>query len=579
MDTRAQIIGWLAEQTGVAAENIDQWLEIPPQPALGDYAFPCFQLAKTLRQAPPAIAQKLAAQAANLDFLDQVQPVGGYLNFFINRKNYIDRTIRQTLRAGARLGASDEGGGKTVIIEFSSPNIAKPFHLGHAFTTILGHALYRIYDHLGYPTVRMNHLGDYGTQFGKLIVAYRLWGDEAAFETEPIAELTRIYVRFHKEAEQHPELEDQGREAFRRLESGEPAEVALWQRFRDDSLKEFAEVYRRLGVEFDNMNGESFYSDRIPDVVALLQARGLLVESQGAQVVMLDEYGLPPCIILKSDGTTIYASRDIASVLYRIERYHFYKNIYVVGNPQAMHFRQVFAVLEKAGVPEAAGCVHVGFGLLKFPDRKFSTRSGDVILLTDLLNESVDKTLEIIRQNAQLRNTGMAEDEMRAVAEKIGLGAVVYTFLKNGRDRDIVFSWEDVLDFDGDTAPYVQYTYARARSILRKAFPDGGAADAAAMEPTGDTAVLDSDEEFAIAKLLDGFGEAVRKAAQANEPYILVRQFTLLARTFNKYYNTESIIGTADPAVRDARLRLVQAVCLAIRTGLDLVGIAAVERM
>jgi arginyl-tRNA synthetase len=575
MDIRAQIIGWLARQTGVAAEDIDQWMEIPPQPSLGDYAFPCFQLAKTLRQAPPLIARQLADQAASVDFLDKVNPVGGYLNFFVNRKAYISDVVRETLLAGDRLGASDEGRGKTVIIEFSSPNIAKPFHLGHAFTTILGHSLYRIYDRLGYATVRMNHLGDYGTQFGKLIVAYRLWGDDQALETEPIKELTRIYVKFHKEAETRPELEDEGREAFRRLEAGEAAEVALWQRFRDDSLKEFDLIYRRLGVEFDNSNGESFYSDRIPVVVELLQSRGLLVESQGAQIVSLEEYNLPPCIILKSDGTTIYASRDIASVLYRIEQYHFYKNIYVVGTPQAMHFKQVFAVLEKAGVREAAGCVHIGFGLLKFPDRKFSTRSGDVILLSDLLNESVDKTLEIIRQNAQLRNTDMNEQEMRDVAEKIGLGAVVYTFVKNGRERDIVFSWSDVLDFDGDTAPYVQYTYARARSILRKA-------EAAGLSPDQDLAgpaALEQDEEFALAKLLDGFGEAVRKAALANEPYILVRQFTLLARTFNKYYNTESIIGTADPAIRNARLMLVQAVCLAIRTGLELVGIAAVERM
>lgn len=576
MDYRTRIAGWLAEETGVAAEQIDGWMETPPQPSLGDYAFPCFQLARSLRQSPPQIAAGLAGKAGEaLPFVDRIQQVGGYLNFFINRKTYIGETIRQTLAAGENLGQSDEGCGKPVIVEFSSPNIAKPFHIGHAFTTILGHALYRIFDRLGYPTIRMNHLGDYGTQFGKLIVAYRLWGDESALLREPIKELLRIYVLFHDTAADRPELEIEARDAFRRLEAGEAAEIALWQRFRELSLKEFADVYQRLGVEFDNYNGESFYSDQIPAVVELLKSKNLLVESNGAQVVMLDEYGLPPCIILKSDGTTIYASRDIAAVLYRIATYHFYKNIYVVGTPQALHFQQVFAVLAKAGVKEAADCVHVGFGLVKFPDRKLSTRSGDVIFLSDLLSESVDKTLEIIRQNAELRQTGMSEAEMLEVAEKIGLGAVVYTFLKNGRERDIVFSWEEMLDFDGDSAPYVQYTYARARSILRKAELEGALPelDLASLQ------VLDNDEEFALAKLLDGFAEAIRKAAQSYEPYMLVRQVTLLARTFNKYYNSESILGTADPAVRKARLALLQAVCLAIRTGLDLVGIAAVERM
>jgi arginyl-tRNA synthetase len=577
MDIRERIVDWLAVQTSVPAGNIDVWLEIPPQPALGDYAFPCFQLARTLRQPPAQIALRLAGEAAGLDFIEKAQPAGGYLNFFLNRKIYIGDVIRETIAAGECLGSSAAGLGKTVIIEFSSPNIAKPFHLGHAFTTVLGHALYRLYDHLGYTTVRMNHLGDYGTQFGKLIVAWRLWGDEKAMVAEPIKELTRIYVKFHDQAKLQPELEDEAREAFRRLEDGAEAEVALWRRFRELSLQEFSQIYERLGIEFDNTNGESFYSGHITDVVRMLEAKGLLVKSRGAMVVPLDEYDLPPCIILKSDGTTIYASRDIAAVLYRIAAYHFYKNIYVVANNQSMHFKQVFAVLEKMGVKEAEGCLHVGYGLVKFPDRKFSTRSGDVVLLADVLNESVAKTLEIIRQNAALRNQDMEERETRDIAEKIGLGAVVYTFLKNGRDREIVFSWDEMLDFDGDTAPYVQYTYARARSILRKAEAAGGLPDWE--EPGLNLEVLGSDEEFAVAKLLDGFSDAAAKAVQSNEPYILVRLVTLLARTFNKYYNNEPILGTADPVLKIARLALLQAVCLAIRTGLDLVGIEVVERM
>lgn len=577
MDFRARIVEWLAAATGQAASQIDEWVEVPPQPELGDFAFPCFRLARLMRQAPASIAADLSARAkTGIDGLERVEAVQGYLNFFISRSVFVSQVILETLQAGEALGRTDEGRGKTVIVEFSSPNIAKPFHIGHAFTTIIGHALYRLYDRLGYRTVRMNHLGDYGTQFGKLIVAYRLWGNAQALLDQPIQELLRIYVRFHEQAEADPDLDQQARDAFRRLEAGEPAEMALWQEFRDLSMKEFAGVYQRLGVAFDNYNGESFYTDRIPAVISLLKEKNLLVESQGAQVVMLDEYGLPPCIILKSDGTTIYASRDIAAVLYRIETYHFYKNLYVVGTPQALHFRQVFAVLAKAGIAEAADCVHIGFGLVKFPDRKLSTRSGDVIFLADLLSESVDKTLEIIRQNAELRQTDMGEDEMRLIAEKIGLGAIVYMFLKNGRERDIVFSWSEMLDFEGDSAPYVQYTYARARSILRKA----GAGNLTAADlRIEDLRLLVTDEELVLAKLLDGFGSAIRKAAELYEPYILVRQITALARAFNKYYNHVPILGTEDPALRTARLALLQAVCLAIRTGLDLVGIEAVERM
>ncbi|NLB43576.1 MAG: arginine--tRNA ligase [Clostridiaceae bacterium] len=574
MDFRSQIVTWLAGQTGLERDQIDAWIEIPPQPALGDYAFPCFRLAKHLRRAPAKIAEELAGLArGNIAQLADVQPVQGYLNFFVDRALFVQAAIKHVLASGDGLGRQALGAGQTVVVEYSSPNIAKPFHVGHAFTTILGQAIYRLYDHLGYRTVRVNHLGDYGTQFGKLIVAYRLWGDEQAVAADPIRELLRIYVRFHDEAKERPELEDQAREAFRQLETGSAPEKALWQTFRDLSLKEFSAVYERLGVSFDSYLGESFYSDRIPDVVRLLNERGILIESQGAQVVMLDEYGLPPCIILKSDGTTIYASRDLAAVLYRWEQYRFARNIYVVGTPQALHFRQVFAVLDKAGVEASKNCVHVGFGLVKFPDRKLSTRSGDVIFLSDLLQESVDKTREIIAENARLRQTDMQMAEIDEAAEKIGLGAIVYTFLKNGRERDIVFSWEEMLDFDGDSAPYVQYTYARARSILRKAEAEGQAL------PGTCAPVLTSEDEFAIAKLLDGFDQAVVRAAELYEPYILLRQVTALARAFNKYYNHEPILKTGDLLLRQSRLALLQAVCQAIRVGLDLVGIGVVERM
>lgn len=579
MDFRQEIVKALAVRTGLAEDQIDIWLEIPPQSHMGDFAFPCFRLAKTMRKAPPMIAAELADVLAGADFIERTETAGGYLNFFVDRSAYIAGQIKTALTAGSSLGRSEQGEGKTVIVEFSSPNIAKPFHVGHAFTTILGNSLARIYKHLGYSVVRMNHLGDYGTQFGKLIAAWNLWGDEAALEAHPINELLRIYVKFHDEAKNDPELELKARDHFRRLENGESFEKGLWQKFRDLSLKEFNLVYERLGVEFDNFNGESYYSNQIPAVIEQLKSKDLLIESEGAQVVMLDEYDLPPCIILKSDGTTIYASRDIAAVLYRDRTYDFHKNIYVVGTPQALHFKQVFSVLEKAGFEKAKDCVHVGFGLVKFPDRKLSTRSGDVILLEDLINESVDKTYEIIKSNSELRQTDIPEQEMREIAEKIGIAAIMFTFQKNSRERDIVFAWDDMLDFEGDSAPYVLYTYARAHSILRRAVGAGYLADINELPADNIINMLSSDDEFALAKLLDGFGIAVERAAAANEPYMLLRQVINLARAFNRYYHNESILKTEEADLRRARLAVLQAVCTAIRTGLELLGIQAVERM
>lgn len=577
MKFRQAIIDGLVPLTNFTAETVGSLLEIPPQSQLGDYAFPCFQLAKTLRKAPAVIAADLAVQLGqSLEFIDRIETVGGYLNFFIDRSILVSQTIADTNALQDRLGASTMGEGQTILVEFSSPNIAKPFHVGHAFTTILGNALAKCYQHLGYHTVRLNHLGDYGTQFGKLIVAYKLWGDEAALAAHPIQELLRIYVRFHDEAKTHSELETEARENFRLLEAGQPEQVALWQRFRDLSLQEFAVVYNRLGVTFDDYNGESFYSDQIPAVVDWLKSKDLLETSEGAQVVRLEEENLPPCIILKSDGTTIYASRDIAAVLYREKTYHFAKNIYVVGTPQALHFKQVFAVLAKAGFEKAKDCCHVGFGLVKFADRKLSTRSGDVILLEDLLSESVDKTLEIIKSNAAIRHPDMTEQDMREIAEKIGIGAVVFTFLKNGRERDIIFSWEEMLDFEGDSAPYVLYTYARARSILRKAEQEG--VDFLNC-PEASLRMLGSDDEFALAKLLESFGSTVEKSVSVHEPFMLVRLIINLARTFNKYYHHEPILKTADPDLRTARLALVAACSTGIRAGLNLLGIEAVERM
>jgi len=480
------------------------------------------------------------------------------------------------LSQGQDYGTSDEGKGKTIIVEFSSPNIAKPFHVGHAFTTVLGHSLARIYETLGYRVVRMNHLGDYGTQFGKLITAFRLWGDERALEETPIKELLRIYVKFHEQEKTDPELVQNARENFRRLESGNPEEIELWKKFRDLSLKEFADLYKRMNVSFDNYNGESFYSNRIPSVIEMLQDKNILVESQGAKVVMLDEYQLPPCIIIKTDGTTIYASRDIASAMYRYETYQFYKNIYVVGSPQALHFKQVFAVLDKAGESYAKDCLHVGFGLVKFKNMKFSTREGNIVVLEDLLNESISKTYEIIKSNSELRNTQMSEAQIAEIAEKVGIGAVIYTYVKSGRERDIIFSWDEMLDFEGDTAPYLIYTYARTRSILRKA-KELGFDMIQADDP--DLSLLQSEEEIAVIKLIADIPDSISRAASENEPFMIARIISQTARAFNRFYNNTNILSGTEAQLRSARLSLCEANCTAIRLCTYLLGIEVVEQM
>ena len=576
MDYKTYISGKLSQITDIPAEEIYKLIEVPPKQDMGDFAFPCFTLAKTMRKAPPMIAKDiLENEIISGDQVFKAVCVGPYVNFYLNREGLAYDVVSRINEAGEAYGCSDMGQGKNIIVEYSSPNIAKPFHVGHAFTTVLGNSLSRIYKKLGYNVIRMNHLGDYGTQFGKLITAYRLWGDEAALNEDPIKELLRIYVKFHEEEKNDPTLTDSARDNFRKLEEGSPEEYELWKKFRDMSLVVFEKLYKRMGVEFDNYNGESFYSDKIPAVVEDLKSKGLLVESEGAQVVDLEEYGLPPCIILKSDGTTIYASRDIAAVLYRYNEYKFDKNIYVVGSPQALHFRQVFSVLKKAGYDFADDCVHVGFGLVKFKDMKFSTRDGNIVLLEDLLNEAVAKTREVIVENAKTRGTDMSEEEIDDIAEKVGIGSVIYTYVKSGRERDIVFSWEEMLDFEGDTAPYLIYTYARTRSILRKAADQG-------FVPSAEETVLSkltSDEEYSVIKSLADFEDAVKKAAASNEPFMISRQIALIARNFNRFYNNSRILGDEDSDMIKARLALCEAVCTTIKSGLDLLGIDVVERM
>lgn len=565
MDFKEYVIDKLAELSSLERAEVAKAVEVPPDDKLGDLAFPCFPLAKVMRKAPPLIAQELAEKFTADAYIDRAEAVGGYLNFFYNRAAYADATLRSVREQGERWGASDIGNGKTVLVEFSSPNIAKPFHIGHLFSTAVGNSLERIYRHLGYKTVKINHLGDWGTQFGKMICAYKHWGDKEIVERDPINELFKLYVKFHDEVEKQPELDTEARGYFKQLEDGEKETTDLWQYFRDISLREFQRVYNRLDITFDSYAGESFYSDKMQEIVDMLSEKKLLVESEGAQVVDLSDRDMPPCIILKSDGATIYATRDMAAAFYRKRHYDFDKNIYVVGTPQALHFSQIFAVLEKMGCDWAKDCVHVGFGLVKFPGKKLSTRHGDVVFLEDVLNESVQKTLDVINTNSpDMENK---ED----AAEKIGIGAVLYTFLKSSREKDIVFSWDSMLDFDGESAPYVQYGYARGRSILRRAETDYSDAD---------FRVLTADEEYAILKQLSSFGDVVQSAAEKNEPFYINRYVTNLVQLFNKFYNTCPILkGDVDERTRKARLALVDAVTTVVKTALGLLGIQTVEKM
>ncbi|HZK28929.1 MAG TPA: arginine--tRNA ligase, partial [Clostridia bacterium] len=505
--------------------------------------------------------------------LERVETAGGYLNFFI-RRDYLARTVlRASIEEGDTPGSTTEGVGKTVIVEYSSPNIAKPFHVGHGFSTFLGEAIANLFEYGGYRVERFNHLGDYGTQFGKLIVAWKLWGDPDALEEAPIKELTRIYVKFHEEAQASPELEQEARDAFSRLEGGEEEEIALWENFREVSLLEFNKIYDRVGISFDNTNGESFYSPMIPGVVKTLKSKGLLEESEGAQVVDLESFGLNPCLILKSDGSTIYASRDIASILYRESVYHFFKNIYVVGVPQKNHFNQVFAVMKRMDFPKADDCVHVAFGTVRFEEGVVATRAGNVVLLETLLNTSVAKTRALIAAN----NPEMDSRTIDAIAEEVGLGAVRYAYLRNGRERDIIFSWEEMLDFEGDTAPYLLYTVTRCASLARKAPPH--LLDRAKKIDDEALGLLVSDDEQELIKEIERFPKAVTAARDAYEPSVMLRQVMTLARSFNTFYHNTAVLRAENDALIVARLALTQAVERTLSAGLRLAGIEPVDRM
>ena len=545
-------------------EEIVALIEVPPNKEMGDFAFPCFKLAKVFRKAPNMIAADLAENIEAKGAISKVMPLGGYVNFFVNKSQLAETVINDVLTKKEKYGHTDLGQDKAVVIDFSSPNIAKPFHIGHIRTTVIGNALYKIYDSQGYNVVRVNHLGDYGTQFGKLIVAFKLWGSKEAVEANPIPELLKLYVKFHEEAEQKPEMEDEARAWFTKLENGDEEAKALWQWFRDESLKEFARVYDLLDIEFDSYAGESFYSDKMGVVIDQLKEKGLLVQSQGTNVVDLEEFNMPPALITKNDGSTLYMTRDLAAAIYRKNTYDFDKCIYVVGSQQSLHFQQLFKVLELMGYEWSKDLIHVPFGMVALEEGTMSTRKGRVVFLEDVLKQAVEKTKEIVlSKNPNAKN-------VEQIAKQVGVGAVVFQELSNSRIKDYTFSWSRTLSFEGETGPYVQYTHARCCAVLRKAEE----------EVTTDINydLLSDGDGAEVLKVIGSFNKSILAAMRKNEPHIITRFVLDLAQAFNKFYHDNPIL-VEDAELRKDRLALVAATRQTIENALALLGMHAPERM
>ena len=548
---------------GQSVDGVEGFLETPPNPDMGDFAFPCFKLSRTLRMGPPAIAGKLSAAISSDEVIERVECVGGYLNFFLHKSGYAQSIVERVLQQGDKYGSSDEGQGRVICIDYSSINIAKRFHIGHLSTTMIGNALYKIYEHLGYKCVGINHLGDWGTQFGKMIAAYLKWGSREEVEQGGVNALVALYVRFHKEAEADPSLEDEGRLWFKKIEDGDPQAVEIFTWFKDVTLRDAERVYDMLGVKFDSYAGESFYNDKMQPVIDELREKGLLEESQGAYVVNLEEDGMPPCLILKKDGATLYATRDLAAAFYRKKTYDFYKTLYVVAYQQNLHFKQWFKVVEKMGYDWAKNLEHVAFGMVSYEGRALSTREGYVVYLDELLERAVEKA----RVSIDEKSPNLADKDK--VARQVGIGAVVFFDLFNNRIKDIDFRWERALNFDGETGPYVQYTHARCCSVLAKAGKITAAPDYSA---------LDNPTAQEVVRTLERFPEVVHEACQRNEPSLVTRFSVELASNFNRFYYENHIL-VEDPAQSAARVNLTAATASCIRTALSLIGVEAPEKM
>ena len=547
---------------GITEAEIYDCIALPPNLEMGDYAIPCFKFAKLLRKSPVMIAEELKNTISADEVISEVTAVNGYLNFKINKNGFVRDTLDKILSQQENYGSDTVGKGKTVCIDYSSINIAKPFHIGHLSTTVLGGALYRIFNYLGYKAVGINHLGDYGTQFGKLISAYKRWGDKATIEQGGIRALNELYVRFHREAEEHPEYDDEARAYFKKIEQGDEECQALFKWFKELTLKDVQKIYDMLDIHFDSYAGESFYSDKMQPVVDELKEKGLLTESRGAQVVDLENYGMPPCIILKSDGSSLYATRDMAAATYRKKEYDFDKCLYVVAYQQNLHFKQFFKVLEMMGKEWAKDLVHVAYGMVSLEEGTMSTRKGNVVFLEDVIAKCIEKAYTIIdEKNPNLENK-------QDVAQKVGVGAVIFGALYNNKIKDIVFSYDKVLNFDGETSVYVQYTCARANSVLQK----GGIPQSFGIPQL-------SNEEIELVKAISTFPETVKAAAEKYEPSLIARFAVDVAQKFNKFYFDCKILAAEDEKTKNFRLALTNATLISLRNAFALLGIGIPDKM
>ena len=550
---------------GLSEEDVYAMIELPPNTEMGDFALPCFRLAKAMRKAPALIAQQIAAEYPTDEIVGEVSAVNGYVNFKIDRALWSKQTLEAVLSAREKYGSGEDGKGKTVCIEYSSVNIAKPFHIGHLSSTVIGSALYKLHKFLGYPSVAINHLGDYGTQFGKLISAYKRWGSREEIEKGGLRALNALYVRFHEEAEKDPSLEDEARAFFKKIEEKDEESVQLFEWFKELTLKDVGRIYDLLDVHFDSWAGESFYIDKMQPVIDELREKGLLVESEGAQIVDLSAYDMPPCLVLRSDGASLYATRDLAAAIYRKETYDFYKSLYVVAYQQNLHFKQFFKVLELMGKEWAKDLVHVAYGMVSLEEGSMSSRRGRVVYLEDVINKCIEKARGIIAEkNPSLEN----KDE---IAKTVGVGAVIFGALYNNKIKDITFSYDKALNFDGETSVYLQYTCARAASVLAKAREAGiSFTDVPAGEPCA--------QEFELLKSLADFPAVVHEAGEKYEPSLISRYALDCAKLFNKFY-LECKIMQAEPDVRAFRLAVTRAALTTLTNALTLLGIGVPEKM
>ena len=545
----------------LSVDEIVSMIEVPKYANQGDLAFPAFTLAKVLRKAPQAIASEIV-EAVSDKHIARAEAMGPYANFFLERSAFADEVLKEVLELGEHYGDWDYGQGRKVVIDMSSPNIAKPMSMGHLRSTVIGNAIANLEKKVGYEPIRINHLGDWGTQFGKLIEAYKLWGSEELVKADPIAELIKLYVRFHEEAELDPTLDDKGRAWFKKLEDGDPEAVRLWEWFRSESLKEFNRVYDLLGVTFDSYNGEAFYNDKMDVVVDMLEDANLLKVDNGATIVDLEKYDLPPALIKKSDGATLYMTRDLAAANYRKNTYDFAKCIYVVGMEQSNHFKQLKAVLKELNLPWAETIVHIPFGLITLNGKKLSTRKGKIILLEGVLKEATELALKQI----EAKNPSLENKE--AVAHAVGVGAVIFHDLKNDRTNNFDFALEEVVQFEGETGPYVQYTHARAMSILRKA---NHTVD------TKEAFSLTDDDAWEVLKLIENYPNVVRFAEEKCEPSAIAKYVINLAQAFNKYYAHTKVL--VEDEAFNSRIALVQTTASILKQGLALLGVAAPDEM